>query len=501
MNMKKIIIAISALVIAGVSCSKVNELDDRVGKLEQRMDAVENAITQINSNIGGLQLIVEALSQKDFIREIKDIKDSNNKVIGYEIVFDKKGSVKIYHGTDGQQGPQGPQGPEGPVGATPQIGISKDTDGVYYWTLNGNWLLASDGKKVVAVGKDGSNGQDGTPGTPGAPGTPGQDGVTPRLKIENGSWHVWYNETDGWVQLGVATSVTTDSFFTSVTKEGNDLVLNLTDGSVYRIPIGSQLSIVYDVADTVVVQPGETRTVHYVITSSVGSADIEVLSSADIKAKIANQQGLEGDIVIVCGEEITEYSKVVVLVNDGNRIITDRFVFETEGMTITDNSQKTFAAAAGDLEIEFLTNTDFTVEIPAEAQSWISLVSTRAMSIHGITLRIAENTGMKRSATVSVKSKISDLHIDYTISQEGLMGSVKFTYTGASYSGTFPSFTGNTQGAVIDWGDAVSTAWGTFTHSYTDGKTSHTITVGMLNMTEVSLASLKNISALDVSGM
>ena len=190
-----------------------------------------------------------------------------------------------------------------------------------------------------------------------------------------------------------------------------------------------------------------------------------------------------------------------MLVTDGVRIITDRFEFETEGMTITDNTLKSVEAAAGDLEIEFLTNTDFTVNIPAEAQSWISCIATKAMAVHGMTLRIAANSGVKRSAVVTVKSKISDLKLDYTITQEGVLGVVKFDYTGTDYNNSFPTVTGTTSGATVDWGDAVVTAWGTYTHKYTDGKSAHTITVTMAAMTQISFGNLTNISAIDVSGM
>ena len=123
------------------------------------------------------------------------------------------------------------------------------------------------------------------------------------------------------------------------------------------------------------------------------------------------------------------------------------------------------------------------------------------MAIHGMTLHLAENPGVRRSAVVSVKSKISELKLDYTITQAGAMGELKFVYNGASFAGSFPSVTGTTSGATINWGDALSNAWGTFTHNYTDGASSHTISVAMAAMTEVSFTSLANISAIDVSGM
>ena len=56
--------------------------------------------------------------------------------------------------------------------------MKKDTDGIYYWTLDGEWLTDEKGNKVKAQGTDGKDGVDGEDGTN------GKDGITPQLKIE-----------------------------------------------------------------------------------------------------------------------------------------------------------------------------------------------------------------------------------------------------------------------------------------------------------------------------
>lgn len=502
--MKKMIFAISLAFFAAVSCSKINELDSRVKDLENRMNDVEQALLMINSNISGLQDIVNAINANDFIKEIKDIKDASGSVIGYELVFTKKGSVKIYHGQDGATGATGATGAQGPKGDTPKIGIAQYSDGLYYWTLDGAWLKSSDGKMVLAVGRDGKDGENGSTGNPGAPGTDGKDGVTPRLKIEQGSWWIMYDEQQGWTQLGVATQVTSSDFFTSIQQDGDELVLNLADGTSYRVPIGSSLSIAYNTGKNVITKPGATCTVHYVINASAGSADIEVLGSGDLKVKIANQQGLEGDIEVVLGSELSEYSKVVVIVTDGHRIITDRLTFEEEGLEVSDNTNKTMAAAGGSLELEFLTNTDASVIVPEDAQSWISAseVVTKALVPHATTLTISQNTGVARSAVVSIKSKSGLLRLDYTIYQEGVISQFSFTHGHTSFPGSnFPTVEGTQSEGKVDWGDAVATAWGTYAHDYTDGGKSHTVTVTMPTITQVSFATLDGITAIDLSKM
>ena len=61
-------------------------------------------------------------------------------------------------GETGATGPQGEQGEKGEAGVTPVIGVAKDTDGVYYWTLNGSWLVDESGSKIPTTGKDGDDG-------------------------------------------------------------------------------------------------------------------------------------------------------------------------------------------------------------------------------------------------------------------------------------------------------------------------------------------------------
>jgi hypothetical protein len=122
----------------------------------------------------------------------------NGLIVGYSITFSKSGTIVIYHGKDGEDGKDGNDGQDGVDGKpgadgndgadgkdghTPVISVRKDTDGVYYWTLDGEWLLDADGNKIPTTGKDGADGVDGKPGadgSDGADGQPGADGYTPQ---------------------------------------------------------------------------------------------------------------------------------------------------------------------------------------------------------------------------------------------------------------------------------------------------------------------------------
>ena len=159
-------------------------------------EQLQKLCNQMNTNIASLQTIVGALQNNDYIQSITPLME-NGKEVGYTITFTKSGAVIIYHGKDGangNDGQNGTNGVDGKDGHTPQIGVKQDTDGIYYWTVDGEWLLDDNGNKIKAVGTDGKDGQDGANGNDGQNGTNGTDGITPKLKIENGYWYVSYDD-------------------------------------------------------------------------------------------------------------------------------------------------------------------------------------------------------------------------------------------------------------------------------------------------------------------
>ena len=242
--------------------------------LDQRVTKLEELCKEMNTNITSLQTIVSVLQSNDFITGIVEIK-KNGEVIGYTITFGKHDPITIYHGQDGKDGQNGTDGKDGQDGSssTPVIGVAQDTDGVYYWTLNGEWLLDDNGNKLPVSGtngkdgQNGSNGQDGTDGKDGQDGTDGKDGqdgadgkdgVTPQLKIEDGYWYISYDNGATWTQLGKATGEDGkdgadgsngtngkdgqdgDSMFQSVSQDENYVYFTLADGTVIKISKGSE---------------------------------------------------------------------------------------------------------------------------------------------------------------------------------------------------------------------------------------------------------------------
>ena len=227
--MKKLL-AFAALfaVVALTSCKyDDDDLWNSVHGLENRVAKLEELCKQMNTNIASLQTIVTALQNNVYVTGTTPFMQ-DGKEIGYTITFSKGNPITIYHGKDGQNGEDGEDG------TTPTIGVKKDTDGVYYWTLNGEFIVV-DGGKIKAEGKDGTNGTNGT---------------TPQFKIENDYWFISYDDGDTWTQLGKATGedgkdgqdgVGGDSMFSGVDYETSTdyVIFTLSNGTQIKLPTWS----------------------------------------------------------------------------------------------------------------------------------------------------------------------------------------------------------------------------------------------------------------------
>ena len=147
MRMKRILFLttmVVALFFGG--CEKYDDsaLNNRIDNLEERVRTLEELCRQMNTNISSLQTIVTALQNNDYVTGVAPV-TKNGETIGYTIIFTKSQPITIYHGENGKDGQNGTNGVDGKDGSTPVIGVKMDDDGIYYWTLNGEWLTAGAG--------------------------------------------------------------------------------------------------------------------------------------------------------------------------------------------------------------------------------------------------------------------------------------------------------------------------------------------------------------------
>lgn len=238
----------------------LDKLSNRLDKIEDRVETLEALCKQMNSQMESLQSVIKALEGNEFITAIEPIVNEEGDTVGYKITFSESGEVEIYHGKDGVDGQDGKDG------YTPEIGVKADTDGIYYWTLDGDWITDEDGNKIPVSGNDGQDGQD------------GQDGVTPQLKIEDDYWWMSLDGGMNWTKLGKATGedgadgVDGDSFFEEVYEQDGYVYFKLTSGETFVIPImedGKSFDIAFTYEPGTEVVVGESVEIPY----SVKGAD------------------------------------------------------------------------------------------------------------------------------------------------------------------------------------------------------------------------------------
>ncbi|GHV00963.1 hypothetical protein FACS1894159_07930 [Bacteroidia bacterium] len=174
-----------------VSCSK--KYDDsalwgEVGSHADRLAALETWQAQVNSNISALQSLVNARQQGDAITGVTQF--STPTPGGYTITFSSSSPITIYNGDKGDtgatgaagatgaKGDKGDTGATGAAGSTPQIGVAQypTNSDVYYWTLNGSFILDASNNRIPVTGSKGDKGDTGNTGATGSTGATGPQG-------------------------------------------------------------------------------------------------------------------------------------------------------------------------------------------------------------------------------------------------------------------------------------------------------------------------------------
>ena len=399
-------------------------------------DRLNRLCSQMNSNLEGLSDIVDAIEGAKYIKSFDPIFE-NDIEIGYVLTLNDNTKINLYHGKDGTNGKDG---------HSPIIGVKKDADDIWYWTVDNEWLLDANGQKVKAVGTNGTNGKDGT---------------TPQLKIEDDYWYISVDNGESWTMLGQATGDkgdAGDSFFKSVTEDDSYVYFTLTDDTVFTLPKSSVLEVSFDPDDNLTLKTGVKETISYNITSSLFPVKVEVITSSEIRATVkpSTTDGKEGKIEIISRGEIDEYSRIAVIVSNGEKVIMHTFTPIDGGTLIsTGTGYIRMPARGGIADIAFITNLNYEVLIPEDAKDWISLLpSTKGLATTIRQLQIKENYFDERNATIIVRDDTNTISVDYTIVQN----SVEYSAIDLGLSVKWASFnigakTITDAGYYYAWGD------------------------------------------------
>ena len=197
-------------------CIEISRIREEVTNLQERVTAIEQQCSLLNTNIVAIQSLSDAFQKGDFITSVTPI-ITDGDTLGYTISFVKGTPITILNGKDGTDGVDGQK---------PIVGVKTDMDGLLYWTLDEEWLLDESGHKIKAVGTDGLY---------------GNNGNTPVLKIEDGYWLLSIDNGSSWSVVGEVKSgiiKESDWLFSNIDSTTNEYCVSfsLVNGTTLQLP-------------------------------------------------------------------------------------------------------------------------------------------------------------------------------------------------------------------------------------------------------------------------
>lgn len=400
--MKKNVINFLFLIVLFLipSCNEGYDDSELTGRVENLENKVQKLEEQMNSNISSLQSIMEALENNDYITGVTPIMEGD-KEIGYTISFKKGNPINIYHGQNGNQGEY-----------SPQIGVKQDTDGIYYWTLDGEWMTDESGNKIKAQGFDGEDGQD------------GQDGITPQFKIENEYWWVSYDDGTTWEKIGQATGDDVTSIFKSVTKDDKEVIFTLNDDTTIVIPIAQKIEISFDYeGDEVGISEGRTLYINYTLKNATDDVQVTASSDGNFVTKVEANGKTGGRISVKCINGGTD-GYINVIVNDGNGYSYLKVInIYKNKIEFVNGLDYKISALGGDVMVPISLNFDYEVEV-VEGDSWVTVnpVSRAEMRDEVLSFNVAQNsTSAERYAKIQLYNPVNkdEIYAEVMIGQSG----------------------------------------------------------------------------------
>lgn len=421
----RILSLVSVLVLFFTGCQEYDdtEIKGRVDNLESQVTELRLLVEKINSNLTSLVTAVDALNNQDQIVSVEKLPAGN----GYTITFKKSGTITIYNGEKGLDGKNGTDGSDGKDGKSPVISISQDSDGKYYWTLDGEWLLVN-GQKVPATAEV----------------------TVPKIKVEDGKFLFSTNGTD-WVVIGDA-GTSGIGLIKNVREdvENNSVIIELSDREIV-IPKGQNFALVIK-ADEIGIKAGETVNVEYSLISA-DNAIVRALPENGYTVKVNPISATKGQLSITAPSPVVDASILIVAVN-GNGVMSGKILSIAEGKLDVKADATPVPAEGGSVTVEITTNLDYEIVVPEAAKTWITLVETKALRTDNVTFAVAQNTeATQRTAEVEVRVdgvKVQSFNIvqqaKVVVEEKWKTVDLKSLYQDSAYL-------------------AASTSWGNFTSS------------------------------------
>ena len=269
----------------------------------ERIAALEVWQAKTNTNIQSTRTL---LGLSDCITAVTPVTEAGVRV-GYTITFLNSPAITIYNDENGV------------AGITPQIGVTKDDDGKWYWTLNGDLLTDGEGNVIQANGDSAPVPQLST----GASLTVSQDSEGAAIVADA----VYLSVDDGktWTRVSGEDG---KSFFSDVdTSDPTCVTFALADGAYFSIVRYTDLKLTFD-RSAVHLGYGNTITVGFTAEGNETFSTDNLIIVAPVGWKVSTGLATRastgfsltvtapGEAQLTAGTAVAE-GDILVMLNDG----------------------------------------------------------------------------------------------------------------------------------------------------------------------------------------
>ncbi|MBQ2374343.1 MAG: hypothetical protein II299_04470 [Alistipes sp.] len=376
------------MMIFAVSCE---ELLENGGLSEEQVVALEELCTQMNTNISSLQSLVTALQNDNYVTDVTSI-TKNGEVVGYTISFTNCSPISIYYKASTEEN-----------WFIPILGVKQDTDGIYYLTINGDWLLDGNGNQIQVQSSN---------------------NTSPKLKVDDGGWYISFDNGYSWVHLGEVVGESDfagKAMFKNINLTNSDyVIITLADGSELSLPRYKNISISFDVEDGVACMPLKSIKVGYTVNGADEKTTIEATCEGAWKAVVSKTSVSEGYLTVTAPASGGNGSVVMHAIASNGFTATKAITFD-EGVLTGVSDAYQVEREASTLQVNLQTNLAYTVNISDDAKSWISVADTRAtIRTDVLTFTIEENPeeNPARSATIKLMGEWGDELQSFVVMQK-----------------------------------------------------------------------------------
>ena len=348
MIMRKHIIILSTISLILAGCGGF--IRDEFTQMQHEIDQLRTRIDALNGSVESVHAIVTEMAEGGYVKSFTELSEDGRT--GYELTFNNGRTVKLFNGVTGKDGKDA---------EVPQLGMRQDNDGIWYWTLDGEWLDDGSGQKVRAAEKD---------------------GIVPGFKIDEGKILISLDNGNTWNEVGTAHDTEGLSIvsYTDISSYKDRIVLTLADGSKVEVPRYQPILVTLTLSgEENGISAGETIPIGYSLTGNV-SENTLVTAGTDgkYKTRIERISDSEGTIHVTCPNLYSD-GYIYVMVNDGEGHSSVKVVtFYKRVLQVSDGFNFDVDCTGGTVEIPWTANFDYGLVCVDGAEEWIHVLATRA---------------------------------------------------------------------------------------------------------------------------